>query len=433
MMKKYWFCLFIILMGSMAFAADSCALTGGGTYDDVLNAFVTTAMTWNATLLPAVLMLFWGFFAMEFLYQVIFKKVIANDIQKLYVFFVVRIFTAYMFAQIFLHIEFYTGIVTYFTNLGAKAGGVAMSVTQGATGMGVTPSGIMAYLECEFSAVLVVITTAAFVPMIGEFFSIALIILILLMNLFAVIVAVAMVDAYIVLFGGFILCGFSGSSWTQSWWQKYLSYAIATGIRLFVTCLILGMITTVFTNVSFTDNPVNYLFSLLGVLLLAVYMMMTIPSKAASMLTGGVGGGLGEMVGAASMVMSGAMGGAGIMAAGKSLAGGATGAAGAGRTAAMGKARELLSGGAGGSGSSGSNPADWKSQSKQAGSAAASQHMKDSWAGAKSALTGGSSSGTGGSNNKGAVGKMGAAASQAGKLSGGHAGAADVNINPHRE
>lgn len=435
-MKKWIFFLVAILFCCKSvFAGSVCSMTPGGNYDNMLNSFVITANTWNGTLLPIVKKIFWGFFAAEFLYQLTFKKILANDASKLYVFFVVRIFTAYVFAQIFLDINFYTGVVQFFTDMGATLGGTKLSATSGAGGMGVTPSGIMSFLDCEFSVLLAVFTAAALIPGLSDFFCMALFALVVLMNLIAIIVTITMLDAYVVLFGGFILTGFSGSSWTQSWWQKYLSYAVATGIRLFVTCLVLGLIVSCFSNLTLSiAHPIDGIFTLLGTLLLSVYLIMTVPSKAASMLSGSSGGGIGDLVAAGSLMMASMGGGAALATAGKSVAGGVANASGAGRTAAINRARDLLSGGAnGGNSVSPGNPQQWKSavksESAAAGRSAATQSIKDGFKSATDALSSPSGSGNGGKTNK--FGKIAETAAKSG--GGGHSGAADLNINPHRD
>ena len=311
----------MLIYSKLTFAAEMCSFTGKtGVYNDILNAFVVTAKTWNTTLLPLVTRIFWGFFAAEFLYQLTFKKILSNDLSKLYVFFVIRIFTAYIFAYIFLNLNTYIGIIDFFTRIGAKVGGYNVDFGGTAAGMGISPSGLVNFLFCKFAAFFLVVSAAAAVPLIGglqDYFGISLLISILFIQLIVVMFLVTMLDAYVVIFGGFILVGFSGSSWTQSYWQKYLSYAVGTGIRLFMTCLILGLVVTSFNNISFELNLTDilppfllakaggYLIDMLGVLVLSVYLLMTVPSKAASMLTGSMGGGMGELVGAASMLMAG--------------------------------------------------------------------------------------------------------------------------------
>ena len=310
-MKRVIYILIGWLFYNHVFASSTCSLVGGGYYDTILNSFSGVAATWNAKLLPLVTRIFWGVFAAEFLYQLTFKKILSNDIGKLYVFFVIRMFTAYVFAYVFLNLDTYMGIINFFTRIGSELSGTAtsMNLQGGAGGMGVSPSAISGYLDCKFGAILAGIGTIAaiggfFVSGFGAFLFNILLVLLLLMNIISIMLLITMLDAYVVIFGGFILVGFSGSSWTQSYWQKYLSYAVGTGIRLFVTCLILGLIIAAFEGISAPASS-NGLFAILGVLMMSVYLLMTVPSKAASMLTGSMGGGMGELVGAASMLMAG--------------------------------------------------------------------------------------------------------------------------------
>ncbi|MBP7781675.1 MAG: type IV secretion system protein [Burkholderiales bacterium] len=476
-MKKTFYLLMLFFLYSSSAYAAACALTPGGTYDTMVNSFATAAASWNAKLLPLVTRIFWGIFAAEFLYQLTFKKILSNDLSKLYVFFVIRMFTAYVFAYIFLDLSFYTGIIKFFTRFGIELGNPSSVITDsGPLGLGLSPSGVMSYLSCEFSGILAALYALMLIPTAGDFFCIAAIILILLMNLMAVLVAVMMLDAYIVIFGGFILVGFSGSSWTQSYWQKYLSYAVGTGIRLFVTCLILGLIISGFNFINTPSgldliNPIawaNYLFSLLGMIILSVYLLFTVPSKAASMLTGSMGGGMGELVGAASMLMAG-----GSMA--KLAGGGAKGGAKAlmeklggpgknpspstlksntttatqsaksetaksGKVEAMGKSM--------GQGEqptpkpkfndslpdSGSTPAPSSSAGSPSSSSSGSTQAPTGSGGNSGSIGGGKGSTTPQSSTKATLAKHGKSfADSVNKVSSGHAGAADININPHKE
>jgi P-type conjugative transfer protein TrbL len=444
-MKKPLFILFLLIAATYTFA-DSCTVTPGGTtgFDAILNTYATISAKWATHLLPKATSLFWGLFGLEFLYQVTFKKVLAFDMSKLYVFFVIRIFTAYMFAHIFLNITFYTGIITYFTNLGSQLGGTSITLNDGANGMAVSPSSIMNYLECQYAKPAGALAILSLSPVGGNLFGMMLFAVLTLMISIPVALMITMIDAYVVIFGGFILCGFSGSSWTQSYWQKYLSYVGGVAIRLFVTCLILGMVIQSFSVLdsmqilslagAFTDpaSVATYIEAMFGLLFFNVVAMVTIPNKAAGMLSGSISGGLGEVIGGASMMMSGMRSMSGMTGAASALGSGMLGAPAAGKTAAIGKARELLSNGAGAN-STASSPADWKTAAKTTGANAASQSVKDGWKDAVSSVKGGADSSGSNSGSKNVLGQLGASAKQAGGISGGHSGAAELNINAHKE
>ena len=446
-MKKLIFLIFILLLVNSSFAA-ACSIAPGGTsgFDTILNTYATIATRWTTTILPKATTLFWILFGLEFLYQFTFKKVIAYDIQKLYVFFVVRIFTAYMFVQVFLNIGFYQGIITYFTNLGSLLGGTSITLAGGASGMAVSPSSIMNYLECQYAIPAGALAVGSFSPMGGDLFAMLLFAVLTLIVSIPVTLMITMIDAYVVIFGGFILCGFSGSSWTQSYWQRYLSYVGGVAIRLFVTCLILGMVIQSFSvldnmtiptlHVVGVNTPVpdpagmaTYIEAMFGLLFFNVIAMVTIPNKAAAMLSGTVSGGLGEVIGGASMMMSGMRGFSGFAGGASALGRGIMSAPSAAKTATLGKAREILGNGASSGGTTSSG--DWKMAAKTAGMDAAQKSIKDGWSSAVSQVKGGQTSS--GKQNQGALSHLGSSAKEAGGLSGGHQGAAELNVNAHKE
>ena len=444
-MKKLILIFLIALMATNSYAINSCSMTPGATsgFDTILNTYAAIAQNWAVLILPKAQGIFWFFFSMEFIYQIVIKKIIAVDIQKVASFFITRVFTGYLFAHVFLDITFYTGIITYFTTLGSYLGGTAITLAGGTSGMAVSPSSIMNFLECQYAVPSTALATASLSPLGGQLFAMLLFAVLFLVISIPVALMITMLDAYIVIFGGFILCGFAGSSWTQSYWQKYLSYVGGVAIRLFVTCLILGVVIKSFDTLnSMTINNVasglpspsgmaTYIEAMFGLLFFNVIAMVTIPNKAASMLSGSINGGLGEVIGGASMMMSGMRGVSSASGAAKILGGGVMGAPAAGKTAAIGKARELLGGGASG----GSNPTDWKSAAKSAGADASRQSVKDGWSNALGHLRNGTgnSPNSGGGGKNGGVGKLGDAARQAGGMSSGHSGASELNVNAHRD
>jgi P-type conjugative transfer protein TrbL len=420
-MKKLIF-LAIAGIATNAFAGV-CAVQPGGIagFDAILNTYSTIAFKWSGLILPKATTLFWILFALEFFYQLIFKKIIAFDIQRLYVFLVVRIFTGYMFANVFLNISFYQGIITYFTKLGSDLGGSTIALSGGAAGMAISPSAIVNYLECQYAIPAATLATASFSPLGGQFFSMMLFAILILIISIPITLMITMIDAYVVIFGGFILCGFSGSSWTQNYWQKYFSYVGGVAIRLFITCLILGMVIQSFSvldkiplNVSSPSSIITYVEALLGLLFFNVVALITIPNKAASMLNGSINSGLGEVIGGASMMMAGMRGISGITESIKGLGSGATNTPVMGKTATAGKAQEIFNNG---TNNGSSSQADWKSIKKNGDDIS----VNDGW------------KNTTNSSSKTALKEFASSAKHAGGLSNGHSGAAELNVNPHKE
>jgi P-type conjugative transfer protein TrbL len=53
--------------------------------------------------------------------------------------------------------------------------------------------------------------------------------------------ALTLIEMYVIIGGGVLLLGFAGSRWTIPFAERYLSSAVAVGIKLFVLYLIIGV------------------------------------------------------------------------------------------------------------------------------------------------------------------------------------------------
>ncbi len=99
---------------------------------------------------------------------------------------------------------------------------------------------------------------------------------------------IALIESYIVISAGVLFLGFGGSRWTTDFTQKYISYAFATGVKLLMLYLIIGVgmgqANTWATYLATTDFT-NILTVLGGSLLLA-FLAFQIPNMAAGMLSG---------------------------------------------------------------------------------------------------------------------------------------------------
>jgi type IV secretion system protein TrbL len=125
---------------------------------------------------------------------------------------------------------------------------------------------------------------------------------------------IALIESYIVVSAGVLFLGFGGSRWTTDFTQKYLSYAVATGIKLFMLYLIvsLGMTEAEAWQGLLKTSKYSDMISVLGASLILCFLAFQIPNMAASMLSG-----------APSLTAGAAMGTAGAVAAGTVAAGGA--------------------------------------------------------------------------------------------------------------
>jgi type IV secretion system protein TrbL len=99
---------------------------------------------------------------------------------------------------------------------------------------------------------------------------------------------IAIIESYIVISGGVIFLGFGASRWTTDFTQKYISYAFAIGVKLFILYLLIGIgqsQTASWPN-SLEPINVNSVLSVMGSSLVYMFLVWQIPGMAASMLSG---------------------------------------------------------------------------------------------------------------------------------------------------
>ena len=153
---------------------------------------------------------------------------------------------------------------------------------------------------------------------------------ILAFTLVAVQLMVTLIESYVIISGGVLMLGFTGSRWTLPFGEKYFGYAVSTGIKLFTLYLIVGQGQNVANAIIHGLNTVNnghgpgaVDFLGAGASSLAYGAMgYMVPAMAGSMMNGapalslgtmaGAGGGMaGSLIGGAAMVGSTLMSGAG--------------------------------------------------------------------------------------------------------------------------
>ena len=146
----------------------------------------------------------------------------------------------------------------------------------------------------------------------------------------AVQLLVATIETSIAVGAGIILLGFGGSKWTTDMASKYMQYSIATGLKLMLLYLIVGMGQTLFDDIHIVGGD-KYLESVMvatGSALTYAFLATKIPAMAGAMMSGSpslsAGDMAGAMIGAAAAVTG--LGAAG-MAAGKAGMGAASGGA----------------------------------------------------------------------------------------------------------
>jgi type IV secretion system protein TrbL len=132
---------------------------------------------------------------------------------------------------------------------------------------------------------------------------------------------VTKLEAIIVMSAGYIFLGFGGSRWTSPYFERYISLAVSTGVRLMLIYLMLGVFKTVSNNWIATmngytaDEPITQIFPTLMSMLLFAFASWMIPKMAGSIAAGTLGMGGGDLVGMAAEIGKGVALGAATVAA----------------------------------------------------------------------------------------------------------------------
>ncbi len=132
---------------------------------------------------------------------------------------------------------------------------------------------------------------------------------------------VTKLEAIIVMSAGYIFLGFGGSRWTSPYFERYISLAVGTGVRLMLIYLMLGVFRTVSNNWIATmngytaDQPITQIFPTLMSMLLFAFASWMIPKMAASIASGTLGMGAADLVGIGAEIGKGAALGAATIAA----------------------------------------------------------------------------------------------------------------------
>ncbi|MGA5726598.1 P-type conjugative transfer protein TrbL [Ralstonia thomasii] len=130
---------------------------------------------------------------------------------------------------------------------------------------------------------------------------------------------VTLVESYFSISAGVLFLGFAGSRWTTTFAEKYISYAVSIGVKLFVTYLVIAAGQSVSNGWADMMKPgmqtSDYLVVLCGA---GIYMFLgwQIPQMASSMLTGSVSMTLGSAMATGATMVGGV---AGVAAAGAAL------------------------------------------------------------------------------------------------------------------
>lgn len=307
--------IFSLLLIHPAFADVICQIKSGGVLDNMVTEFGNAAQNWQNQINPLAHNIFYALFGMEFMWQLTVKKVFAGDIEKLWVFFFTRAVLGLFFAKYLVNPEIYQAAIISIAKIGTNMGGYALNLNTGNNFDGFGPSEIMGHFACLADTIHAITDdTGSF-----QYITIKLTLAIVQVVLFIVLAFIAyslmktILQTYFLLYVGFFLTGFAGSSWTSSYWEKYVNALSSMAIKFLSVSLIMGVLITQMKGWSDSINAANgqitqlsgILLQVLGSSFVIALVIWELPEWAASSLSGNISLRFGDSISSISKFMSG--------------------------------------------------------------------------------------------------------------------------------
>jgi type IV secretion system protein TrbL len=260
---------------------------------DLVNAFQGATSGWFAALFPIARNLFFTLAAIEIVWAASWWVIERDDPSQIFVQFLKRVIAIGFFLAVLTFADVWIpAIIDGFATAGQLAGGLPE----------LNPSTVIDQGIAVGSALISSISVAGWFSSPGGNL-VAAIAALLSFLAFVVIagqLALTLIEMYVIIGGGVLLLGSAGSRWTIPFAERYLSYAVAVGIKLFVLYLIIGVGTALAASWGATlaaaGTSPSDLFAILGASLVYMIVAWQIPSFASSLIAGSVNLTLGTAV-----------------------------------------------------------------------------------------------------------------------------------------
>jgi type IV secretion system protein TrbL len=282
----------------------------GGTFQQIAQA----ANAWIPAITQEAAFLFYVLAALDFAWGAP-QLLRESDFNGLFLSLIKKLLVISFFYAVLINGQTWIpAIVNSFAQLGATAAGV--SVVQ-------NPSDIMTQGVQIVSDLLTKISATNLLTQPGGAITTILAACIVLASYIIITLhyVVTRLESIIVMSAGYIFLGFGGSRWTSPYFERYISLAVGTGVRLMLIYLMLGVFKTISSNWIATmngytaDQPITQIFPTLMSMLLFAFASWMIPKMAASIASGTLGTGAADLVGIGAEIGKGAALGAATVAA----------------------------------------------------------------------------------------------------------------------
>ena len=310
--------LFLLILPKLVFADNTVLTSLGSIFDQITDNFGATAMNWKTPMQTMALQLFALFWFPETFWSIV-KKAIQFNAMDMASFLFLRVLSGGFYLYFVRHPELFMAIIRYFVAAGSKASNTSITIDGGNFSFGIKPSSIMNEFN-NFAQALKAqnekwLNGLSFLMSI--FVGLQTLIVMFCLIVISLMLTISEIETYIVAIGAIGLIGFIGSNWTMGYFQSYLKFVIAMGVKLMFMLLVLGFFYKTISDTSasigacatascdagiFANKVVIALINYVVV----TYMIYHVPSLASSALSGSISMGFAG-VGAAAAGVGAAM------------------------------------------------------------------------------------------------------------------------------
>lgn len=303
--------LLLPVVAQAAYSPAPTPLPTNNVLDDFVAKYIAKAQLWEASLLTHANSLFWILAVIEFAWMSLTLALRTADIQEFVIAVIKRLMTIGLFYWFLLN---GSGFAKAIIDSLYTAANDATAASGGPTG--ISPSGLFDLAGNAFLDVTRNISAWNVVE--GICSVICGIILVVSLAMTCAFLVIALIETYICVYAGVILLGFGGAKWTRDYSLAYLKYALAAGMKLFMTQLIIAIGGAIIADwLSLPSNVSTYqgLILLAAVSIVLAMMVARIPGMASGLMTGASIGGGDELAAPARMAATGVAAAAGVGAA----------------------------------------------------------------------------------------------------------------------
>ena len=224
--------------------------TAAGMMDTLVSQVQGASGGWMSTALGYAKTLFFGLAAIEFAWSAIQLTLKKSELSEIMVGTLFKVMSLSFFAMVLIKApEWIPAIINSFKAAGAGVGGASVLSPSAVFDQGLqVASSLMQFSNdaAPSTGSMIINTLTNSGQGLGKFMLSAIIVgvasvfIILGYGLIAVQLLITLVESYLIIGGGALMLGFSGSRWTHNLSEKYFGYAISIGVKLFTIYLIIG-------------------------------------------------------------------------------------------------------------------------------------------------------------------------------------------------